>query len=53
MKDICSQEEEGFCPVRTRGEGRVLQMRMSTLFDAKNFTFFKICDVSARTREEV
>jgi len=40
----------GVCPVRdilrTRG---VLQMRTSALFGAKNFGFFKIYGVSART----
>jgi len=34
-----------------RGEG-VLQMRMSALFGAKNFGFFEIYGVSARTRGE-
>jgi len=36
--------------LRTRG---VLQMRTSALFGAKNFRFFKIYGVSARTRGEV
>jgi len=33
-------------------ERRVLQMRMSVLFGAKNFGFFKICGVSAWTKGE-
>jgi len=32
--------------------GGGLQMRMSALFDAKNFGFFEIYGVSARTRGE-
>jgi len=36
---------------RTRGE-RVLQMRTSALFDAKNIKFFEIYGVPARTKEE-
>jgi len=42
--------EVGGLPVRTRGE-RVLQMRMSALFGAKNFKFFEIYGVPAQTGE--
>jgi len=36
--------------VRSQSGGRGLQMRTSALFDAKNFGFFEIYDVSVRTR---
>jgi len=49
MKDIRSQGE-GVCPVRTFFRQGVLQIRTSALFGAKNFKFFKIYGVSARTR---
>jgi len=39
------------CPVRTRWEA-VLHMRTSALFGAKNFGFFEIYGVFARTRGE-
>jgi len=34
------------------GQGAVIQMRTSALFGAKNFGFFEINGVSARTRDE-
>jgi len=43
----------GVCPVLTccgQGEGEVLQMRTSALFDAMNLGYFEIYGVSSRTR---
>jgi len=37
---------------RKRREGKILQMRKSALFGVKNFEFFEIYGVSARTRGE-
>jgi len=50
IKDLRSQGGEDLYNAdifRTRG---VLQMRMSALLDSKNFGFFEIYGVSARTR---
>jgi len=44
IKDVRTLRGVGVCPVR------VLQMRTSALFDAKNFAFFETYGVSARTR---
>jgi len=52
IKDVRSQGEGGLSSadiLRIRRKG-VLQMRTSSLYDAKKFGFFKIFGVSARTR---
>jgi len=46
------QAEEEVCPVRTKGEGRFLQMRASALFGAKNFGFFEFMVFSTDRGEE-
>jgi len=53
IKDVRSQEGRGVCPAQTFfGQGGSSAARSSALFGAKNFGYFEIYSVSARTKGE-